>query len=365
MCSNPAYDEPGGIKPDLKDLEDEMHNPTPLPAVIASEQFRGRSRAGETALGSDGGTRDLPLRAVAARYLAVLVTAISAVVLAAAAVFTGPSASAHTATIATQHSFAVSSGVPSGQLSSSVPACLSGRTITLYRIGVAGPNVVTTTSTTSAGAWTRSALTLSGGDYYAVAAAKVIRTSGHKHTCASAKSNTVAVAVDADRDGYPLPGDCQDADPTINPGAAEVRNGVDDDCDGFIDEGLDHEGVDPCPTAEQTWLDGQSYCSGTIAGVVYGSYGVGTRLVLQGVSVYAISGATVSVAGGPSCPPSDEPVYCGATIPSFDVDASTADALPELGQIVDVYGVTGTKPTFNATSFVWTGYCDPDVALPC
>ena len=47
------------------------------------------------------------------------------------------------------------------------------------------------------------------------------------------------MAVDADRDGYPLPGDCHDADPAINPGAAEVRNGVDDDCDGFVDEGLD------------------------------------------------------------------------------------------------------------------------------
>ena len=252
-----------------------MHTPTPLAAVIASEQFRDRSRAlkvrhaarllrneprspsvvlrrtrrsvaqprpgrADAAVGSE---RAFPLRGVAARHVAVLVTAISALVLVAAAVFTGPSASAHTATIATQHSLAVSSGVPSGQLSSTVPACLSGRTITLYRVDIAGPSVAATTSTTSTGAWTRSALTLSGGDYYAVAAAKVIRKSGHKHNCASAKSNTVAVAVDADRDGYPLPGDCQDADPTINPGAAEVRNGVDDDCDGFIDEGLD-----PAPT---------------------------------------------------------------------------------------------------------------------
>jgi hypothetical protein len=33
-------------------------------------------------------------------------------------------------------------------------------------------------------------------------------------------------------------GDCDDGNPLIYPGRAEVCNGVDDDCDGFIDEGL-------------------------------------------------------------------------------------------------------------------------------
>jgi hypothetical protein len=42
--------------------------------------------------------------------------------------------------------------------------------------------------------------------------------------------------VDLDGDGYPASADCDDSDDAIHPGAAELCNGVDDDCDDTVDE---------------------------------------------------------------------------------------------------------------------------------
>jgi hypothetical protein len=47
--------------------------------------------------------------------------------------------------------------------------------------------------------------------------------------------------ADADLDGYPSTVDCDDANPAIHPGAVEVCNAADDDCDAFIDEGFDRD----------------------------------------------------------------------------------------------------------------------------
>ncbi|MCB9793467.1 MAG: hypothetical protein H6741_12160 [Alphaproteobacteria bacterium] len=57
--------------------------------------------------------------------------------------------------------------------------------------------------------------------------------------------------VDADGDGSPEGEDCDDADPDTHPGATELCDDLDQDCDGAVDEGLD-----------QTWYldaDGDGY----------------------------------------------------------------------------------------------------------
>ena len=58
---------------------------------------------------------------------------------------------------------------------------------------------------------------------------------------------------DKDGDGWPVPEDCDDFDPSVFPQSAETYDAKDNDCDGLVDEGLDddHDGVpnfyDACP----------------------------------------------------------------------------------------------------------------------
>jgi len=48
---------------------------------------------------------------------------------------------------------------------------------------------------------------------------------------------TPTMVPDLDGDGYsPGAGDCDDADPAVNPGAVEACDQVDNDCDGMVDE---------------------------------------------------------------------------------------------------------------------------------
>jgi hypothetical protein len=58
--------------------------------------------------------------------------------------------------------------------------------------------------------------------------------------------------VDFDQDGYPASVDCNDSDPTIHPGAFELCDFIDNNCDGRIDEGYPHDddGFPDCEPVE-------------------------------------------------------------------------------------------------------------------
>ncbi|MCB9745530.1 MAG: hypothetical protein H6740_23325 [Alphaproteobacteria bacterium] len=55
---------------------------------------------------------------------------------------------------------------------------------------------------------------------------------------ACGEKEPVDSAADADGDGYPADVDCDDDDAAVNPGATEICDGVDNNCDDVVDEGL-------------------------------------------------------------------------------------------------------------------------------
>jgi hypothetical protein len=96
-------------------------------------------------------------------------------------------------------------------------------------------------------------------------------------------------AMDGDGDGFSVGVDCDDADPEVHPGAAELCDGVDNDCDGVVDppESLD---------ASSWYAD--------VDGDGYGDVAAGTL---------ACEAASGQVADASDCDDGDAAVHPGAT----------------------------------------------------
>ena len=94
------------------------------------------------------------------------------------------------------------------------------------------------------------------------------------------------LCADLDGDGWDDEacggGDCDDEDPAVNPGEAEVCDGVDNDCDGDVDEGFDADGdgivdcLDTCPMVLDFDVDpwGAPIAAGQDLSETYDDWGV-------------------------------------------------------------------------------------------
>ncbi len=75
----------------------------------------------------------------------------------------------------------------------------------------------------------------------------------------AADDDDTVAQTDADGDGYGADDDCDDTDPAVHPGAEELCDQLDNDCDGVVDDGFgdaDGDGLDDCVDPTPGGFDG-------------------------------------------------------------------------------------------------------------
>ncbi|MEE2751632.1 MAG: putative metal-binding motif-containing protein, partial [Myxococcota bacterium] len=201
-------------------------------------------------------------------------------------------------------------------------------------------------------------------------------------TAEATDSGSPTALEDSDGDGYTTEEDCDDTNVLINPVASERCNGLDDNCDGIIDEGFDSDGDgflvtqfcpdgDDCddedplsyPGADEVPYDGRDQdCDGA------------------DLTDVDADGYASEAAGGEDCDDNDPAISPGITdIPKdgIDQDCDGADSIDGDGDGYDDEALGGddcddTDPSINPGAVDWlndginsdcTGISDPFLSL--
>ncbi|MFH1465208.1 MAG: putative metal-binding motif-containing protein [Pseudomonadota bacterium] len=154
--------------------------------------------------------------------------------------------------------------------------------------------------------------------------------------------------------------DCDDTDAAINPGAAEVCDGVDNDCDGAIDEGFDSDGdglADCFDTEECDGLDNDG--DGLVDDLDPDVVGQGTWYVDADGDGYGDAGSTIVACAMPT----------GATTDASDCDDTDAAVNPGATEVCNDLDDDCDGDVDEGLDTTWyaeadgDGYGDPGTAL--
>ena len=146
----------------------------------------------------------------------------------------------------------------------------------------------------------------------------------------SEPEDTEVIPLDEDGDGFPEDTDCDDTDGMVNPGRTEICNGVDDNCDGAVDEGFDADGDGSL--VPQFCPDGDD-CNDDDATIYPGATEVpydGIDQDCDGADLTDMDGDGYEGGTGEDCDDDDSEIHPGATdVPydGIDQDCTGADLL--------------------------------------
>jgi len=155
---------------------------------------------------------------------------------------------------------------------------------------------------------------------------------------------------DADGDGYDASSDCNDANPAINPGAVEACDGIDDNCDGQVDEG--------CPSCT---VGGP--CGEDVGACTKGSYDANCQCI-------GMVGPTSEICDGidNDCDGTTDEGIATSSCPNQAGVCGGSTTLCQGGQLLDCGSVYAMNPDYEAVETRCDGLdndCDGQVDESC